>query len=207
MPSQQQISNTPKHIRDRLATPDYLYDWLCQFYKFDIDLAAEETTAKCQQYYSDKDSAFKHSWHREGATGFCNPPYSDIEPWLHKAIAESIMGFTTVMVLPTMNGQAYWEMIARYASIVINVIGRVNFIIPEDYTVGGMEYHAGDELPANTRGTCVVVFLADRHSLETYYMKREHIYEGHIHLEARAGKCGGFIEPITNTPTGEGWER
>jgi len=165
MASQQQSSNTPLSLRDRLRTPQYVFDWIDGTYKFNIDLAADVISSKCMLHFDEAMDGLKQDWHTLGDTGWCNPPYSNVKPWLEKAYAESLLGFATVFLLPTPNGEdAYREYIFGKAHEIIFINGRLSFIAPEDFTVKGKKgkpdkhIEIGDEISGNTRGSCFVVF-------------------------------------------------
>lgn len=134
--------------KDSLQTPEYLYNWLDSMYAFDADLAANDGHHFNEIYFTKDHSAFDVSWSDLGSTGFCNPPYSDIDPWVERAIEEASDGFTTVMLIPDVNGEERFEAIMREATLIIHIVGRVNFIRPDN----GLEYKG------NNRGSCIVEF-------------------------------------------------
>ncbi len=81
---------------DERSTPLELFKMLDDEFHFNIDLAATEQNALCKNYYTKEYSAFQYDWvHPE--SHFCNPPYSDIFPWVAKAISSTGL---IVMILP-----------------------------------------------------------------------------------------------------------
>ena len=126
--------------KDTWSTPQYLFNWLNNFYNFDIDLCASEENNKCDNYFNKDDNALKMDWcmvgHRN--TGFCNPPYSNIKPWIKKAI----------MLIPTPNGESYYQDIFENATGITFITGRIAFYNPA----------LKKEVAGNTRGSCVVQF-------------------------------------------------
>lgn len=142
-------SKTPKHLRDLWQTPTYLYQYLNRIYKFDVDLAC--TTQNCRApkgiYFDQGMDALKEDWRNYGNTGFCNPPYSNIDPWVEKAIELGSWGFNTIMVIPTLNGDKRDEMIINNANVTI-ICGRVGFINPE----------TGKKISGSPRGTMICDF-------------------------------------------------
>jgi site-specific DNA-methyltransferase (adenine-specific) len=42
-------------------------------------------------------------------TTFVNPPYSDVRPWIEKAVAEQARGKTVVMLVPARTNSKYWH--------------------------------------------------------------------------------------------------
>lgn len=167
MPSEQQSSTTPLDERDSARTPRYLFEWLNDMFTFSIDLCASHDNALCPVYYTAEQDALIQPWHQYRA-GFCNPPYSDTQPWMMKAIAEAAHGFTTVMVLPSPRGQLYaGSCLYGVASEIRHIIGRVSFLDPRGHPMVG-----------NTNGTIVAVYRG--HDLgHTRYMHitREEIEE------------------------------
>ena len=144
MSSQQQASYTPTNERDEYETPGYLMEYIRRKWGPLYDLACTEENAKFVRFGFAIDS-LKIDWHQWGVIGFCNPPYSDIEPWLEKAIREQAQGFTTVFLIPTPNGEQRDHLIAK-ASEIEFIIGRIAFLRPD-----------GTEARGNTRGSCIVV--------------------------------------------------
>ena len=68
---------------------------------------------------------------RYASGGF--PPYVDISPWVHKAIAEvaRVDGpEVVVMLLPNRGDQAWFHDLSRGAELVVHVQGRVQFEPP-----------------------------------------------------------------------------
>ena len=140
-------STTPKPERDSWSTPKFIFDWLNSEYYFDIDLAAAWDNTHCHRYFSLHDNSLNALWSTYGKTGFLNPPYSNIKVWIEKAIKEQTKGFTTVMLIPTPNGEYYYKELFKFASEVIMINGRISFIDSTGESKGG-----------NPRGSCVVVF-------------------------------------------------
>lgn len=143
----QHNSTTPLSERDSWATPQYLFNWLDAIFNFDVDLAAHESNAKCKSFYTECNNGLGQNWSLHHDVGFCNPPYSDIKPWIRKAIHEMQYGFTTAMLIPTPNGESYYKDVFDFASDIIFIQGRIGFIGAD-----------GNPKSGNTRGSCVVVF-------------------------------------------------
>ncbi len=143
-------SKTKLELRDSWSTPQWLFNWLDSIFNFDIDLAANSDNYKCRAYFTIHDNALKMNWSEYNKTGFLNPPYSNIDPWVDKAIEEMKKGFTTVMVIPTLSGVKRDKKIIDNATGIIFFDGRISFISAEtDKPVGG-----------NDRGTMIVFFEA-----------------------------------------------
>jgi len=158
-------SNTPAASKDYWSTPRWLYDWLDSIFHFEIDLAANADNAKHEIFYSEEDDAHHQHWNDYGRKrGFLNPPYSNISPWIDDSIDMQQVGFTTVSVIPTHNGESYYKNVLQYASEIIFINGRIAFVASCDFTIDGKNgkpdrhIKKGDEVLGNTRGTCVAVF-------------------------------------------------
>lgn len=155
--NQQQASTTPKEVRDQWETPDWLFSWLNARFNFDLDLACTFDNAKVggakqgsvyEGFAYPNIDMLNTKWRTIGIFGFCNPPYSNIKPWLAKGYEEAKKGFTSVFVVPTPNGEkAYQDYVFGKASEIIFINGRVGFCRPD-----------GTEVKGNTRGTCVIVY-------------------------------------------------
>lgn len=55
-------------------------------FRFTIDSAASPTNARLERYWTIDDDALAQSW--AGERVWCNPPYSNILPWVEKAHSE-----------------------------------------------------------------------------------------------------------------------
>jgi phage N-6-adenine-methyltransferase len=68
---------------DDRRTPDSIWLPLHQRYGFTLDVAASAENAKTARYFTVEDDGLARSW--AGERVWCNPPYSDIRPWVAKA--------------------------------------------------------------------------------------------------------------------------
>ncbi len=166
MPSQQQSSYTPVEERDEYQTPRYAKWWAEQhFGAFDIDLAATEENALCTNYFDKAADALAQNWYDHGKHGWCNPPYSDITPWLMKAAEEADFGFATVFLIPSPNSDARDQVIFECAAEIVFVTGRV--LMHQKDESGRIAFLRPDGRPTagNTRGACFVQFSPRAHEL------------------------------------------
>ena len=69
-------------VDDRATTPE-MFGPLDARFQFTIDVAAAAHNAKCERFYSIEDDGLAQSW--AGERVWCNPPYSNIRPWVEKA--------------------------------------------------------------------------------------------------------------------------
>lgn len=70
--------------------------------------AAAPHNAKTERYYTLQDNGLEKSW--AGERVWCNPPYSDIRPWVQKAWDEWVGSQAIVMLLPAnRTEQGWWQ--------------------------------------------------------------------------------------------------
>lgn len=92
---------------DDRATPPGLWAELNARFGFTVDVAAAAHNAKCDRYYDRERDGLLQPW--DGEVVWCNPPYSDIAPWIRKAWSESAVA-TVVMLLPAnRTEQSWWQ--------------------------------------------------------------------------------------------------
>lgn len=164
-------SKTEPPKRDFWETPDYLVHYSKVKFGYNFDLACSLNNMKFPHgFSSERFDALKEDWSdllmdsEEGIVGFCNPPYSNITPWLEKAITERAKGFPSVFVIPTPNGDK-WQDLALKANRIEFVTGRVGFIDPE----------TGKKSSGNTRGTMICEFFQGRNIVKT--IRRDYMIE------------------------------
>lgn len=126
-------SNTPVEIRDCWETPKPLFLSQHTEFRFVADVAASSVNALCDVYLTEQDNALTYDWSTlPGAVGgyvWCNPPYSDISPWVKKAIEQAENGVGSVLLLP-LDMSVGWFFAGRQECTEVRVIvgGRIAFI-------------------------------------------------------------------------------
>lgn len=95
--------------------------------EFEIDLAASEENAVAGEWYTEEDDALIQGWARAG-WAYCNPPYSDIEPWVAKAYTERGKGASVAMLLPASVGSNWWKAYVHNKAYVLLINGRLTFV-------------------------------------------------------------------------------
>ena len=142
-------------VDDRGTTREFFNTLEERFGVFTLDVAASADNAKCAQYYTIDDDGLSQPW-----TGrvWCNPPYSDIRPWVQKAW-DSPDASLIVMLLPAnRTEQGWWQDLIEPQRLggrirVEFLRGRLRFDRP------GVEIGSkGDRPPF---GCCLVIW--DRH--------------------------------------------
>lgn len=71
------------------CTPQAFFDVLNEEFRFKLDAAATDKTAKCAMYYTPETDGLNSTWNVGGAV-FCNPPYGrELGKWVRKAHEEA----------------------------------------------------------------------------------------------------------------------
>ncbi|MBG0642111.1 phage N-6-adenine-methyltransferase [Enterobacter kobei] len=81
-------STTPQDEKDCWQTPLWVFDALDMEFGFWLDAASSERNALCANFLTERDDSLSREWNSYGAI-WCNPPYSDISPWVEKAADQS----------------------------------------------------------------------------------------------------------------------
>jgi len=117
------ISKTPKSERDTYRTPKYIFNYAQNIVgEINHDTACDRNNALADPIVSyDGQDALSVEWR---GVCWCNPPYSNITPWVEKAIASSAI---TVMLIPSPNGESYYKTLIEN-SHEIAIHGRISFI-------------------------------------------------------------------------------
>lgn len=110
--------NHPQQVRAKGAdgdtddrwTPDDLFQQLHRKHRFTLDAAASDHNHKCARYFTVERDGLMQSW--GGGAVWCNPPYSDIRPWVEKAwkAMQNEGARRVVMLLPAnRTEQGWWQ--------------------------------------------------------------------------------------------------
>lgn len=107
--SQQVGKRGPNPKVDDRGTPLTVFEPLAErFGGFTVDVAAATHNTKCKRFYTIDDNGLEQSW--AGERVWCNPPYSNIGPWVAKAHVEADRADLIVMLLPAnRTEQAWWQ--------------------------------------------------------------------------------------------------
>lgn len=145
-------SKTPTEIRDLWQTPKALFEYYNRRFHFTLDVAASFENAFLPhshfgEMYDGKfiDALDSPEW---GCVNWCNPPYSDIQPWVSKAIEQMNDGRLTVMLIPSDTSVKWFKSAFDNCSECHFISGRISFI------------NAETQKPAsgNNKGSVVFVF-------------------------------------------------
>lgn len=113
---------------DLWSTPPEVFNALDQEFCFGFDVCAEHKTAKCPEYWTIEDDALSKDWAEDAKSRipgagliemgaiWCNPPYSNIKPWVEKAIEAQLNGRMTVMLVMCDPSVKWFSLAQQYAS-------------------------------------------------------------------------------------------
>jgi len=138
-------------VDDRATTFEDFYP-LHERFEFTIDVAASAHNAKLPRFYSLEEDGLAQDW--SGERVWCNPPYSNIEPWVEKAHGGGAE--LVVMLLPANRTEQGWwqrhvEPYRRAGSLTVEFLaGRMRFLKP-----GQSEIKPNERPPF---GCCLVIF-------------------------------------------------
>lgn len=104
-PQQVAVRGAGEDVDDR-GTPPEIFDPLHERFRFTIDAAASPHNAKLPRYWTKAENGLEQNW--LGERVWCNPPYSDIRPWVEKAHLTSVYVRLTVMLLPANRCEQRW---------------------------------------------------------------------------------------------------
>lgn len=132
--------------RDAYRTPPEIFAYMDAEFDFQLDVAASRHNALCEKYIDESLNALSQSmeWLGDesclGSYVWCNPPYSDIGPWVKKAAEQSKQNGVGVVMLVMMDQSVGWykDAIATCQEVRLVIGGRLAFLDPEtDKPVSG----------------------------------------------------------------------
>jgi len=126
-------STTKANEKNSAQTPQWFFDSLENYLGaiFDLDVCANEATAKCDWHYSldeNGENALELDWAMEN---FCNPPFDNVSAWIEKAIAVSKGGRSTAMIYPDTPETGYSRLAFEHADTIIRMPFRLRFLRPD----------------------------------------------------------------------------
>jgi phage N-6-adenine-methyltransferase len=111
------ITNHPQQVGKRGAsdtvderiTPPKVFDPLRDEFAFTLDAAANANNRKTPQFFDLESNGLEQSWGSNRV--WCNPPYSDIRPWVEKAWWENRKDCPLIVMLLPANRceQRWWQ--------------------------------------------------------------------------------------------------
>lgn len=132
-----------EHVDDR-ALPAVDFAVLQARFAFTVDAAAAAHNAKLPRYHTRENSGLEASW--AGERVYCNPPYSDIRPWVEKAWRETEAPLIVLLLPANRTEQKWWQELVEdrrdrpgFALRVEFKPGRWRFLKPDQTVIGPNE--------------------------------------------------------------------
>lgn len=122
-------------VDDRATTPE-VFGPLHERFGFTLDVAATPDNTKCPRFFTEEDDGLAQSW--AGERVWCNPPYSNIRPWVEKAMNEGAAELVVMLLPANRTEQGWWQDLIepyrdRREGLRVEFIrGRLRFINPGD---------------------------------------------------------------------------
>ena len=126
-------STTPEAERDLAQTPPWFVRAVEEFlgFKFNLDVCCITATAKCEAFYSLADHGVDSLIVPWSSHNWCNPPYSNILPWVKKAKMEARNGNISCLLIPDKPEVKYTNHCRKFADTMIHMPHRLNFLRPD----------------------------------------------------------------------------
>lgn len=170
-------SNTPDVVRDLWSTPSELVAWMeSEYGDYDIDAAASKENAVCEKFYSKETNCLKRWWGSNKHI-WLNPPYSNITPFVKKAIEQMEHNNQIDMLLPCDTSTGWFYEAQQRAAEIIWITGEV-------YQEDGTEYSrtgrlaftsalTGKPVQGNNKGSVIFIMseLKEGEHQKTRYVK------------------------------------
>lgn len=144
-------------VDDRALPAEIFSEWNARFH-FTVDVAANTHNAKLDRFYSALNSGLDASWRDERV--YCNPPFSNIRPWVEKAWVEEGAPLIVMLLPANRTEQKWWQDLVepkrdRPDSILRSEMlpGRLKFLSPGQ-----------DSIQPNNRppfGCCLLIWNRD----------------------------------------------
>jgi len=170
-------SNTPDIVRDLWSTPSELVAWMeSEYGDYDIDAAASKENAVCEKFYSKETNCLKRWWGSNKHI-WLNPPYSNITPFVKKAIEQMEHNNQIDILLPCDTSTGWFYEAQQRAAEIIWITGEV-------YQEDGTEYSrtgrlaftsalTGKPVQGNNKGSVIFIMreLKEGEQQKTRYVK------------------------------------
>lgn len=170
-------SNTPDVVRDLWSTPSEVVAWMeSEYGDYDIDAAASKENAVCEKFYSKETNCLKRWWGSNKHI-WLNPPYSNITPFVKKAIEQMEHNNQIDILLPCDTSTGWFYEAQQRAAEIIWITGEV-------YQEDGTEYSrtgrlaftsalTGKPVQGNNKGSVIFIMreLKEGEQQKTRYVK------------------------------------
>lgn len=164
-------SNTPIEIRNLWQTPIELFAALHREFWFVGDAAASDDNHLHGKYLTEKENALEVEWDTFFPAGYiwCNPPYSDIGPWVEKASTIDSDMHGVVMLVPADTSVSWFAKAQKTCSEIRFIVGgRISFVRSD----------TGKPVNGNNKGSMLLIW--NPHMLQrcaVSFIDRNFMYE------------------------------
>ena len=104
-------TNHPQQVAqacvDDRALPLTDFAQLQKRFRFTVDVAASVENTKLRRFYTIKENGLFQSW--KGERVYCNPPYSNIKPWIEKSWSEAEAELIVCLLPNNRAEQKWWQ--------------------------------------------------------------------------------------------------
>lgn len=157
-------TTTPDAVRDLWESPKEVVNWMAEQYgPYDLDAAASESNKVCEKFYSQRTNCLTRWWGKNKHV-WLNPPYSNPDPFVLKAIEQMEHGNQIDMLLPADNSTAWFRDAQKNAAEII-------WIVADSDEVEGVKYgrsgrlaftsaESGEAVSGNNKGSVIFVMRA-----------------------------------------------
>lgn len=110
--------------RDCYGTPDHIVLAAMEddHVKFTVDAAASYENSKGEKFWDKEKNGLAQDWSVERV--WCNPPYSDIAPWVEKAKEANL----ACLLLPVRTDRDWFAECTKWATFIDFYRGRIQFV-------------------------------------------------------------------------------
>ena len=170
------FSKTDPLHKDYWATPQFMVDGLFAYVELKgivpkglhrLDVCASELNKKCEDFISEEQNTLATPW---GENNLCwlNPPYSNVQSFLNKAVAEAANGNYTVALLKNDCSTKWFHYAAKNAIAVAYImLGRIGFV----------SAMTGESVRGNNFSSVAFVFGPGRKGLRSLYVTKQKLEE------------------------------
>ena len=170
------FSKTDPLHKDYWATPQEMVDGLLRYAVVKgivpeglplLDVCASEQNKKCERFITEQQDTLATPW---GENNLCwlNPPYSNVQPFLNKAVAEAANGNYTVALLKNDCSTKWFHYAAKNAIAVVYImLGRIGFV----------SAMTGESVGGNNFSSVAFIFGPGRKGLRSLYVTKQKLGE------------------------------
>jgi phage N-6-adenine-methyltransferase len=170
------FSKTDPLHKDYWATPQEMVDGLLRYAVVKeivpeglplLDVCASEQNKKCERFITEQQDTLATPW---GDNNLCwlNPPYSNVQPFLNKAVAEAANGNYTVALLKNDCSTKWFHYAAKNAIAVVYImLGRIGFV----------SALSGESVGGNNFSSVAFIFGPGRKGLRSLYVTKQKLGE------------------------------